>query len=244
MSFLKKEQSLFSNISSATVKLPDEKRRTTQPGRHIYTCLKFVCCISHIKNEKTLKTDSPKGEYTRRKAAGIFNLKKVKTLNMDSPKGEYTRRKGLVILTDIYIYIYIYMCIYMYIYIYIYMCIYIYIFILYIYIYIAIYCFFFPWLVFVSCHMSYDMEAEGTNAFGQPHSEGFISTWRLTNLVEAERKQHESKAQLSFGTAETNLHHHIHTYNICIYIYIYTQYRYIYIYIAEHKAAAVLCKGR
>ena len=142
MSFLKKEQSLFSNISSATVKLPDEKRRTTQPGRHIYTCLKFVCCISHIKNEKTLKTDSPKGEYTRRKAAGIFNLKKVKTLNMDSPKGEYTRRKGLVILTDIYIYIYIYVYIYVYIYIYIYVYIYIYIYIIYIYIYCYILLFF------------------------------------------------------------------------------------------------------
>ena len=35
------------------------------------------------------------------------DLKKIKTLKMDSPKGDYTRRKGLVFFTDIYIYIYI-----------------------------------------------------------------------------------------------------------------------------------------
>ena len=55
--------------------------------------------ISHLKTVKTLKMDSPKGDYTRRKGM-YFPPQKVKTLKMDSPKGDYTRRKGQVCPTS------------------------------------------------------------------------------------------------------------------------------------------------
>ena len=80
--------------------------------------------ICNLKQVKTLNTDSPQGEYTRRKGLVCSTSQKSKPrqwiprreihpaeraafrhLKMEPPRGEYTRQKGFVLFTNMYMYI-------------------------------------------------------------------------------------------------------------------------------------------